>query len=212
MTRAGQLQPAAPLHTDTMRRTISTMARRHRPIELMKTLEKVRVPAAVADRRGMITWLNDAAKTSFGDLVGRSFTSVVAPEHARVVERQLERKLCGVPVTDYEVDVITVDGRRRRAQISSVPIERGDECHAIFGVAVTGAPRPPRASVDLTPRQTEVLQLLGEGASTQDIDAALHLSKETVRNHVRHILRALGAHSRLEAVALAHRHGLLADE
>lgn len=160
----------------------------------------------------MITWLNDSARSSFGDLVGRSFASVVAPEHASVVERQLERKLRGVPVTDYEVDVITVDGRRRRAQISSVPIEGGDECHAIFGVAVTGAPRPARASVDLTPRQTEVLQFLGEGASTQDIATALHLSKETVRNHVRHILRALGAHSRLEAVALAHRQGLLTDE
>ena len=38
----------------------------------------------------------------------------------------------------------------------------------------------------------------------------LHLSKETVRNHVPHILRELGAHSRLEAVARAHELGLLA--
>ncbi len=58
-------------------------------------------------------------------------------------------------------------------------------------------------------RQNEVLQLLGEGASTDQIAAALHLSKETVRNHVRYVLRALGAHSRLEAVAVAHRQGLL---
>jgi DNA-binding NarL/FixJ family response regulator len=36
-----------------------------------------------------------------------------------------------------------------------------------------------------------------------------HLSKETVRNHVRHILLRLGAHSRLEAVARAHELGLL---
>jgi DNA-binding NarL/FixJ family response regulator len=41
--------------------------------------------------------------------------------------------------------------------------------------------------------------------------AMLHLSKETVRNHIRHVLAALGAHSRLEAVAIAHRRGLLAD-
>jgi DNA-binding NarL/FixJ family response regulator len=53
--------------------------------------------------------------------------------------------------------------------------------------------------------------LLSRGASTDDIAGALHLSKETVRNHVRHILRALGAHSRLEAVALAHHQGLLED-
>jgi DNA-binding NarL/FixJ family response regulator len=37
----------------------------------------------------------------------------------------------------------------------------------------------------------------------------LHISKETVRNHVRRILGTLGAHSRLEAVAIAHRLGML---
>jgi DNA-binding CsgD family transcriptional regulator len=37
----------------------------------------------------------------------------------------------------------------------------------------------------------------------------LHVSRETVRNHVRHVLRELGAHSRLEAVARAHELGLL---
>jgi DNA-binding CsgD family transcriptional regulator len=41
------------------------------------------------------------------------------------------------------------------------------------------------------------------------IAAALHLSIETVRNH---ILRALGAHSRLEAVAIARREGFLEDD
>jgi DNA-binding NarL/FixJ family response regulator len=33
----------------------------------------------------------------------------------------------------------------------------------------------------------------------------LHLSPETVRNHIRHLLRALGVHTRLEAVAVARR-------
>jgi DNA-binding NarL/FixJ family response regulator len=55
----------------------------------------------------------------------------------------------------------------------------------------------------LTPRQSEVLRLLEHGRSTQQIAEELHLSPETVRNHVRHVLRNLGVHSRLEAVALA---------
>ena len=38
----------------------------------------------------------------------------------------------------------------------------------------------------------------------------LHLSPETVRNHVRHVLQALGVHSRLEAVALARREHVVA--
>jgi DNA-binding CsgD family transcriptional regulator len=61
----------------------------------------------------------------------------------------------------------------------------------------------------LTARQTEVLQLLAGGASTSQIQDTLQLSRETVRNHVRHLLRALGAHSRLEAVAVARRSGLI---
>jgi DNA-binding NarL/FixJ family response regulator len=54
------------------------------------------------------------------------------------------------------------------------------------------------------PRQAEVLELLERGRSTNQIADELHLSIETVRNHVRNILRAVGAHSRLEAVAIAH--------
>jgi DNA-binding NarL/FixJ family response regulator len=57
----------------------------------------------------------------------------------------------------------------------------------------------------LTPRQAEVLELLERGRSTSQIAEELQLSTETVRNHIRLLLRAVGAHSRLEAVAIAHR-------
>jgi PAS domain S-box-containing protein len=184
-----------------------------RSIELTRTLEKVKVPSFVAASDGTLTWGNQAARRMFGDLTGRPFATVVAPEDVPLVERQLERKLRGAPVTDYEVDVFTADGRRRRAEISSVPIQNGDECHAIFGVVLTGKPRGPMPRApQLTSRQNQVLQLLGEGASTEQIAKMLHLSKETVRNHIRHVLRALGAHSRLEAVAKAHREGLLRND
>jgi RNA polymerase sigma factor (sigma-70 family) len=66
---------------------------------------------------------------------------------------------------------------------------------------------PVAALEALTPRQTEVLRLLEYGRSTHQIAEELNLSRETVRNHIRHILKALGVHSRLEAVALArHEH------
>jgi PAS domain S-box-containing protein len=166
------------------------MARGHQPIELRQTLEKVKVPSAIVDGQGVITWLNDAAIASFGNLLGRPFTSVVAPQRVALVQRQLARKLQGAPMTDYEVEVFTADSRLRRAEISSVPIQGGDECHAVFGVALPGAPRPD-TPFRLTRRQMDVLRLLGEGASTDEIAASLHLSRETVRNHVRHILREL---------------------
>jgi PAS domain S-box-containing protein len=182
-------------------------------IELTSTLERVKVPSFVAASDGTLTWGNEAAKQMFGDLTGRPFATVVAPEDVPLVQRQLERKLRGASVTDYEVDVFTADGRRRRAEISSVPIANGNQCHAVFGVVLPGKPRgdAPRAP-QLTSRQNQVLQLLGEGASTDQIAKMLHLSKETVRNHIRHVLRALGAHSRLEAVAKARRDGLLGDD
>ena len=182
----------------------------NRLIDLTATLEQVSVPAAIVDRQGTVTWSNEAAREVFGNRVGQPFVSVVAPEYVELVQRQLERKLSGEPMTDYRAEVITADGTRRRAEISSVLIPGGDVCHAVFGLAVLGPPRPAAAaSVRLTPRQNDVLQLLGQGASTEDIASMLHLSKETVRNHVRNILRELGAHSRLMAVARAHELGLL---
>jgi PAS domain S-box-containing protein len=178
--------------------------------ELTETLQEVRVPSYIIDRAGIVTWANDAAVEAFGDLVGRSSFSVVVPEHVTIARQQLERKLAGARTTDYEVDVLTADGRRRQAEISSVMIPRGDQAHAVFGVALVGRLREPSPRApNLTPRQHQVLYLLGEGASTDQIATMLHLSRETVRNHVRSILRALGAHSRLEAVAIAHQEGLL---
>src|SRR5436309_4320752 len=191
----------------------SQMPQRGSSIELTRTLRRVKVPSFVAASDGTITWGNEAAEKMFGDLRRRPFATVVAPEDVPLVQRQLQRKLQGAPVTDYEVDVFTADGRRRRAEISSVPIENGDHCHAVFGVVLPGRPRDraPQSS-RLTSRQDQVLQLLGEGASTEQIAAILHLSKETVRNHIRHVLRALGAHSRLEAVAKAHQQRLLRED
>ena len=62
---------------------------------------------------------------------------------------------------------------------------------------------------DLTRREREVLELLGEGESKERIGERLFLSPNTVRNHIQGILSKLGAHSRLEAVAVAVREGLI---
>jgi DNA-binding NarL/FixJ family response regulator len=64
-------------------------------------------------------------------------------------------------------------------------------------------------SSSLTPREREILALLGEGLSNRAIAARLTLSLNTVRTHVQTVLTKLGAHSRLEAVSVATRNGLL---
>ncbi len=62
----------------------------------------------------------------------------------------------------------------------------------------------------LTRREHEVLVKLSEGLATEAIADELSISHVTVRNHVARILVKLGVHSRLAAVALALRNGLLA--
>ena len=181
-------------------------------IDLTETLDPLGLPSVIVSREGRITWMNDASRALFGDLVGQiSLGTTVVPEHAPVARREFERKLDGAPFTDYEVDVVTLDGRRVRAVISSVMIPGDDPDRAVFAVAWL-EPQPPRViATDLTPRQKQVLQLLAQGRSTEQIAADLHLTTETVRNHVRHVLKGLGAHSRLEAVVVARRQGLIRD-
>ena len=64
-------------------------------------------------------------------------------------------------------------------------------------------------SVSLTPRQLEVLGLIAQGATDNEIAVQLVISSQTVSVHVRAIRRALGARSRSQAVALAIQQGLL---
>lgn len=61
----------------------------------------------------------------------------------------------------------------------------------------------------LTSREREILSLLADGHSTQEIAQRLTISVITVRNHIQHILQKLQAHSRLEAVAIATRYNLI---
>jgi len=168
-------------------------------------LEHVSVPSYVIDRAGVVRWMNDAAKRLVGDQTGRRFTSVVAPEETRRARELFARKILGnTQVTDAAIVVVDAAGEHLAVEISSVPLRRGEHVVGVFG-QVSGIPEEPRShpELHLTPRQAEVLRLLEQGRSTTQIAEELHLSRETVRNHVRHLLHAIGASSRLEAVAVA---------
>ncbi len=68
---------------------------------------------------------------------------------------------------------------------------------------------PEQVSVQLTPREHDVLNLLAQGLSNQAIAEALIVSIPTVKVHVSNILDKLGASNRTEAVLQARRRGLL---
>lgn len=61
----------------------------------------------------------------------------------------------------------------------------------------------------LTGRELEVLRLVAEGLTNKDIAARLVVSLNTVRKHVQSVLTKIDAHSKLEAVIIARRRGLI---
>ena len=64
----------------------------------------------------------------------------------------------------------------------------------------------------LTHRETAVLLFLADGLSNQEITERLFISIHTLRNHIQNIISKLGAHSKLEAVSIAIREGLITTQ
>lgn len=173
--------------------------------DVERALESVGVPSYVLDSTGVVRWINAAAERLVGDVRGRHFTSVVAPEDSRRARELFSRKVLGTsPATEATGVLVSTAGRRVAVEISAVPLMSGERVVGVFGLFEGRRDDTPRVPhPHLTPRQIEVLRLLEQGRSTKQIAAELHLSTETVRNHIRHIFRALGVNSRLEAVAAA---------
>lgn len=70
-------------------------------------------------------------------------------------------------------------------------------------VASTATVRTPETMGELTARERQVLELLADGASNQVIASRLVISTDTVKSHVKHILRKLNADNRAQAVAIS---------
>ncbi len=138
----------------------------------------------------------------------------------------------GSPPPSFTIQVDEGNGARRPVEMTLVPLPRGLTAHVLRDASrqlsherfvgqirhaldrLVGETSPPdegfRVTTDaLTAREQEILRLLAQGASTNEIASQLVLSSGTVRTHVQHILAKLGARRRLEAVAIARRRGLL---
>ncbi|MFE9406994.1 response regulator [Streptomyces sp. NPDC006530] len=75
--------------------------------------------------------------------------------------------------------------------------------------AHTTDPPAPAALAGLSPREREVLTLIGQALSNSEIARQLHLSEATVKTHVSAVLRKLGLRDRVHAVVAAYDHGLV---
>jgi PAS domain S-box-containing protein len=180
--------------------------------DLSRAIDDLAAPAVVIDRDGRYSWLNRAYIELFGDRRGQPFVDSIAPEHRQLARTNFARKVVGKTTGIYDLTVFDRSGTRITLRTMSSPLRRGDEVVGVFGIGVPiPQPSKPEASMldDLTPRQQEVLRLLAEGLNTREIAQRLGVAEETARNHIRALLRATGAHSRLEVVLIGLRLGVV---
>jgi PAS domain S-box-containing protein len=182
-------------------------------LDLSGALEELAAPACVIDRDGRYRWLNRAYIELFGDRRGQPFVDAIVPEQRALARTNFARKVVGKTTLVYDLQVIDRLGNAVTLRTTSAPLRHEGEVVGVFGIGIpldsAGAPKGAPSFDRLTPRQHEVLRLLGEGLETNDIAKRLGIADETARNHIRALLRATGAHSRLEAVVMGMRMGIL---
>jgi len=177
------------------------------------------IPASLHDVEGRFVHINAAAERASGksnaELLGRPMTELLPREAHANVEAQFRRAIeLGVP-TDFETAFIDETGHLRGVRVQQLPLRVGDAIVGVLTLAFDVRQRPMER-IDLGPeprltaRQRQVLGLIASGLSTAEIAQELTLSTETVRNHLRNLLRELHAHTRVEAIVMAQRIGLLA--
>lgn len=117
----------------------------------------------------------------------------------------------GWPVPCRRMSIRTKDGRRT-VYASTVSVRIPGQAPLVVQLLRNGVEALEDADAPdgvLTKRQGEVLALLAEGVTAKVTARRLGITEVTARNHIAAILRALGCHSQLEAVAEARRRGLV---
>jgi DNA-binding NarL/FixJ family response regulator len=111
----------------------------------------------------------------------------------------------GFITKDMELDALpeAVAGAARGEPVVPQTLTRRLIEHVRLGPVAGEGFRPVHSS--LTKREWEVLDLLCQGRTTEEIATLFVVSTETVRSHVKRILHKLGVHSRAEAITAAHR-------
>jgi PAS domain S-box-containing protein len=184
----------------------------------LSLIDSLVVPASLHDVEGQFLHMNAAAERASGklnaEMLGCHYTDLLPPEEREKVATQYRRAAERGEPTDFESVFIDAGGRQRGVRAQHLPLRSNDEIVGVLILAFEVGRRLSKLDRDpqprLTPRQREILELIASGASTSVMAKTLTLSTETVRNHVRNVLRELHVHTRLEAIAAARRIGLLA--
>lgn len=121
----------------------------------------------------------------------------------RVLVAAMEAGAAGFIAKTQQIDDV-IDGVRAAAQGESVVSSK-----LLSRLLPRLHRQSPASGTTLTEREREILDLLAEGLVNADIAGRLSLSVHTVRNHVANLSAKLGAHSKLEVLAIAVRDGLV---
>lgn len=169
-------------------------------------------PMCLVDEHRRVVEVNEAALIltgrSRGDVIGRIAADFIAPSDRPRSERRwreiLEHESADYEGTgtilradeseleiDFAARVVRVSGRRLAVYVLMIKSAR----------PVT-AKRGPRRGGTLTKREREVVTEIAMGNDTNQIATDLHISKETVRTHVRNAMSKLNARTRAQLVAL----------
>jgi DNA-binding NarL/FixJ family response regulator len=99
----------------------------------------------------------------------------------------------------------------QRVASGQASLDPAVQMHLVEAIATTTVDATPIAELPdgLTPREAEVLGLIGAGLSNTEIATRLFVSEATVKSHVNHMLPKIGARDRAQAVGYAYRHGLV---
>lgn len=171
-------------------------------------LEEAEVPACLLGDDGRVRAVNHAAVELLGHSQGLALAELVAHESRTVLREHLARTL--LRRTAVTFDVVLRGPQRRRVRVTAIAMVDGDVAVGVVALLhPLGRSTAGSGAYRLTARQRQVLGCLAAGATTNQIAARLSISPETVRNHVRGILRALGVNSRLQAAAVALREGIV---
>jgi len=198
--------------------------------ELPAWIFRLNMPVWVTTSDGVIRHMNAHAEALIGqrscDCAGHSCFLVIAgrtPEGAPLCTTRCRvRRLAAgrEAIEPIPMRIETGDGERRDVTLVVIALADDQLVHCVvdtarqarlsgfLGHVVSRSPhtRAPIGSTRggvLTAREHEVLALLAQGLTLQEISDRLGVSYVTVRNHVQHILSKLGVHSILEAIAVS---------
>ena len=177
--------------------------------DLTLSLEQLDAPISLADAAGFVRWQNAAAIALVGDKRGTRYTAI-APDYVQQSRAALARRSMGADAINYESTVVLgADGQRKRVKLIALALHSGTEFVGVLNIVKEVVSDGGAAPTRLTPRQHETRQLLASGLTTEQIADSLGVTRETARNYIRRLLRALCVHSRLEAVVRGREAGLL---